>query len=171
MMAEAGAEHPGDADPGDGGPAWPPVGLQLNQAAREIGRAFDAELARAGGSLPAWLVLLAMKTSAAASQRELAVAVGIREATLTHHLNAMERAGLLTRRRDPANRRVHIVELTAAGEETFGRLRATAIEFDGRLRRGLTDEQIGVFGGLLRRLAENAGVEPPGAPPWTGLDP
>ena len=99
---------------------WPPVGLQLNQAAREIGRAFDEELARAGGSLPVWLVLLAMKTSAAASQRELATAVGVREATLTHHLNAMELAGLLTRRRDPANRRVHIVELTAAGEDAFG---------------------------------------------------
>ena len=148
---------------------WPPVGLQLSQAAREIGRAFDEELARAGGSLPVWLVLLAMKTSAAASQRELATAVGVREATLTHHLNAMELAGLLTRRRDPANRRVHIVELTAAGEDAFGRLRDTAIAFDRRLRRGISEEEIGVFAGLLRRLAGNAGVEPPGAPPWAGL--
>lgn len=150
-------------------PAWPPVGLQLNQAAREIGRAFDDALARAGGSLPAWLVLLAMKTSHAASQRELAAAVGVREATLTHHLNGMEKAGLLTRRRDPANRRVHIVELTAAGEEAFGRLRETAVAFDLQLRRGISDEETRMLTGLLRRLAENAGVEPPGAPPWAGL--
>ena len=93
-------------------PAQLPVGLQLTQAARGIGRAFDQSLADAGGSLPVWLVLLSMKTRAVASQRELAEAVGVREATLTHHLNAMEAAGLITRRRDPANRRVHIVELT-----------------------------------------------------------
>jgi MarR family transcriptional regulator, transcriptional regulator for hemolysin len=148
---------------------WPPVGLQVHQAAREIGRAFDDELVRAGGSLPAWLVLLAMKSADSSSQRELAAAVGVREATLTHHLNAMERTGLLTRRRDPANRRVHIVELTAAGEEAFVRLRDAAVGFDQRLRRGISTEEVATLGGLLRRLAENAGVEPPGAPPWTGL--
>ncbi len=170
MIGEPGGQ-PGspDGQPGGQHPIWPPIGLQLTQASREIGRAFDDALTSAGGSLPVWLVLLAMKTSAAASQRELAAAVGVREATLTHHINAMELGGLLTRRRDPANRRVHIVELTAAGEEAFSRLRAAAIEFDRRLRRGLSDEEASVLGGLLRRLAENVGAEPPGAPPWTGL--
>lgn len=154
-------------DPGHRG--WPPVGLQVHQAAREIGRAFDDELVRAGGSLPVWLVLLAMKSAAASSQRELAAAVGVREATLTHHLNGMEKAGLLTRRRDPANRRVHIVELTAAGEEAFLRLRDAAIGFDQRLRQGISAEEAATLGGLLRRLAENVGAEPPGAPPWAEL--
>src|SRR6266581_1766889 len=100
-------------------PAQPPVGLALTRAARTIGRAFDETLAEAGGSLPAWLVLLAMKTRSG-SQRQLAEAVGIREATLTHHLNAMEIAGLITRQRDPANRRIHVVELTQAGAEMSG---------------------------------------------------
>ena len=53
-----------------------------------------------------WLVLLNLKTRRLANQRELAEAVGIREATLTHHLNAMEAGGLITRRRDTANRRI-----------------------------------------------------------------
>ena len=48
-----------------------PIGLQLTQAARGISRAFDQSLAEAGGSLPVWLVLLAMKTSGVGSQREL----------------------------------------------------------------------------------------------------
>lgn len=151
---------------GEQHPVWPPIGLQVNQVARGVGRAFDDALASAGGSLPAWLVLLAMKTSAAASQRELAEVVGVREATLTHHLNSMERAGLLTRRRDPANRRVHIVELTAAGEETFARLREAAVAFDFQLRSGISDEETSMLTGLLRRLAENVGAEPPGSPPW-----
>jgi MarR family transcriptional regulator for hemolysin len=35
--------------------------------------------------------------------------VGVREATLTHHLNAMDTRGLITRTRDTANRRIHVI--------------------------------------------------------------
>src|SRR5215472_5759337 len=96
-------------------PVRPPLGLALAQAAKAVSQAFEADLARAGGSGPVWLVLLSLKTRPVRNQRELAEAVGIREATLTHHLNAMDTAGLITRRRDPANRRVHLVEITEAG--------------------------------------------------------
>ena len=104
-------------EPPPGPPASLPLGLHLARAAREITRAFDDALAGAGGSEPVWLVLISLKTRQLASQRELADAVGIREATLTHHLNAMDASGLITRRRDPENRRVHLVELTPAGDE------------------------------------------------------
>src|SRR5215468_730424 len=137
-------------------PAQIPLGLQLTQAARAIGRAFDETLSEAGGSLPVWLVLLAMKTKALASQRELAEAVGIREATLTHHLNAMETAGLISRQRDPANRRIHVVQLTPAGDELFMQLRAAAIAFDQRLRRGLDEQEVAGLRDALGRLAANA---------------
>src|SRR5713226_1773845 len=99
-----------------------PIGLRLNQAARAVERAFDEALAEAGGTLPVWLVLLNLKARRPANQRELAEAVGVREATLTHHLNAMDARGLITRTRDAANRRVHVVELTEAGEAMFARL-------------------------------------------------
>ena len=146
-----------------------PVGLQLTQAARGISRAFDQTLAKAGGSLPVWLVLLAMKTSAAASQRELAEVVGVKAATLTHHLNAMEGAGLITRRRDPSNRRIHIVELTAAGDQLFTALRGAAMAFDQRLRAGLSEEELAGLRGVLARLAGNAGAGPADSPPWADL--
>ncbi len=93
-------------------PSRPPIGLHLARAARSVSRAFDDALAQAGGSVPVWLVLISLKSQQLNNQRELAEAVGIREATLTHHLNAMDEQGLITRRRDPANRRVHLVELT-----------------------------------------------------------
>src|SRR6185437_4051253 len=136
-------------------PAQTPIGLQLSQAARTISRAFDDALSEAGGSLPVWLVLLAMKTRNLASQRELADAVGIREATLTHHLNAMERGGLISRHRDPANRRIHIVRLSAAGDEMFLRLRAAALGFDQRLRDGISDQEIARLRDVLGQLTTN----------------
>jgi len=120
-----------------------------------VSRAFDDALAKAGGSVPVWLVLISLKSQRLRNQRELAAAVGIREATLTHHLNSMDEQGLITRRRDPANRRVHLVELTDAGEAAFDRLRGAATDFDKRLRAGLSDEDIDLLAGLLDRLEAN----------------
>jgi MarR family transcriptional regulator for hemolysin len=94
-------------------------------------------------------------TISAANQRELAAAVGIQEATLTHHLNAMAAQGLLTRERDPASRRVHQVRLTEAGESAFLRMRDAAVGFDERLRAGLSDTEVADLDRLLGRLAGN----------------
>jgi MarR family transcriptional regulator for hemolysin len=140
-------------------PARTPVGLELARAARTVSRAFDDALAEAGGSLPVWLVLLNLKTRQLPKQRDLAEAVGVREATLTHHLNAMDSQGLVTRTRDPANRRVHVVELTPAGEEAFLRLAEAATAFDRRLRDGLTDTDLDGLTALLTRLASNVADE------------
>ena len=149
-------------------PVRTPIGLHLTHAARTISRAFDDALAASGGSLPVWLVLVNLKMRSVASQRELAEAMGIRDATLTHHLNAMETSGLITRRRDPANRRIHVVELTEEGESSFQRLRLAASEFDARLRQGVTEPEIADLGGLLDRLAANV-TAPDGRLPWSGL--
>jgi MarR family transcriptional regulator for hemolysin len=93
-------------------------------------------------------------------QRQLAEAVGVEGPTLTHHLNKMEVAGLVSRTTDPQNRRVHRVELTEEGEAVFMRLRQAALRFDRRLRRGITDEQIDHLTDVLGRLRLNAGEEP-----------
>ena len=138
-----------------GPPARPPLGLHLARATKEISKAFDDALAEADGSGPMWLVLISLKTRPRASQRELADAVGIREATLTHHLNAMDASGLITRRRDPENRRVHLVELTPAGEEAFQRMRNAAFAFDARLRAGFGEDELAEFERVLDRLRDN----------------
>jgi MarR family transcriptional regulator, transcriptional regulator for hemolysin len=102
-----------------------------------------------------WLVLISLKSEQPASQRKLADAVGIQGATLTHHLNAMEAAGLVTRRRDPQNRRLHLVELTPAGDALFARMRDAAAAFDERLRAGLSQPDVVQLDGLLTRLRDN----------------
>src|SRR5215475_8772112 len=135
-----------------------PIGLRLNQAARAVERAFDEALAQAGGTLPVWLILLNLKIRKPSNQQKLAEAVGVSEATLTHHLNAMDARGLVTRTRDAANRRVQVVALTEAGEAAFVRLRHAAIAFDAKLRAGLTDADLGTLSSLLGHLAANAGA-------------
>ena len=136
-------------------PAHQPLGLHLTRVSRTVSRAFDDALAAAGGSLPVWLVMISLKGGQLASQRQLAEAVGVQGATLTHHLNAMESAGLVTRRRDPENRRLHLVELTPAGDALFLRLRDAATAFDQQLRTGLSQDEASQLETLLTRLRDN----------------
>ena len=132
-----------------------PIGLALNRAARIVSRAFDEALTEPGGSLPIWLVLLNVETGQASTQRSLAAALGLREPTLSHHLAAMESDGLITRRRDDANRRVQVVALTDAGRAQFRRLRQAAIAFDQQLRRGIDDADLALVDETLARLSAN----------------
>jgi MarR family transcriptional regulator for hemolysin len=136
-------------------PARTPIGLQLTQSAKHIGAAFNEALTEAGGSLPIWIVLISLKTQRLGNQRELARAAGIQGATLTHHLNGMENDGLITRRRAPDNRRIHVVELTDHGEALFGLLRSAAVAFDERLRAGISDEELAAFTSVLNRMRGN----------------
>jgi MarR family transcriptional regulator, transcriptional regulator for hemolysin len=142
-----------------------PIGLRLSQASRAVERAFDEALAEAGGTLPVWLILLNLKIHKPGTQRDLADWVGIREATLTHHLNAMDTRGLVTRKRDEANRRVQVVALTEEGEAAFLRMREAAMAFDTRLREGLSAADVERLGDLLGTLSANVtGARPENSP-------
>jgi MarR family transcriptional regulator for hemolysin len=138
-------------------PDQSPIGVDLARAAKEAERAFDDALAAAGSSRPTWLILMTLKTSQPSTQIQLAAAVGIRDATLSYHLNAMEADGLVTRVRNPTNRRVHQVSLTAAGDALFFRLVHAVRAFDRRLRANISDDEIAQLRGLLKRLRTNVG--------------
>ena len=139
-----------------------PIGLDVSRTGRLLQRAFDAELVAAGGSLPTWLIVMALKRSDGAMQRALAAAVGIDDATLTHHLRHMERDGLVARERDPADRRTQRVMLTPAGHALFRDLLATVVAFDERLRAGLSEREVATLRRLLGRLRANVAAVPSG---------
>src|SRR3982751_1931836 len=133
-----------------------PIGLLITSTAKLLSREFDAALAAVGGSRPTWLVLLSLKTAGHRTQGELAEAVGIRQPTLSHPLDGLEREGLVRRERTADNRRVQRVTVTEAGEALFLRLRRAAASFDGRLRAGLGEDDVAELRRLLSQLAENA---------------
>jgi MarR family transcriptional regulator for hemolysin len=135
-----------------------PIGLFVTRRARALGRAFDAVLADADASLATWLVLASLAGGLHQSQREIADALGIEGATLTHHLNRMEAAGLVTRTRNPENRRVHDVTMTADGNRAFASLVDVVRDFDAQLRAGLSDRELATLRRLLQRLVDNAGA-------------
>jgi MarR family transcriptional regulator, transcriptional regulator for hemolysin len=130
----------------------PPIGLRLARTARSVSQAFERAMAEAGGSASMWQVLLLVRTQQWGNQSLMAEALGITGATLTHHLNAMEKQGLVRRWREESNRRVQRVELTADGEAMFERLRGVAMTHDARLREGFSEDELAQLAQLLERL-------------------
>jgi MarR family transcriptional regulator for hemolysin len=137
-------------------PQTEPIGLEVARTAKVLSRAFENALAGRDASLPTWLVLVSLMGQRHGRQRDLAEAVGVEAATLTHHLNRMETAGLVTRERDPDNRRVHQVALTPSGEATFRSLVQHVATFDEQLRAGFSDDELAQLRGFLDRLRANA---------------
>jgi MarR family transcriptional regulator, transcriptional regulator for hemolysin len=137
-------------------PDGPPIGLHLAATAKAVSRAFNAALAEAGGSLPTWLILTSLRGEQWRTQQELARSLGIEGPTLTRHLDSLERAGLVERRRDPSDRRAVQVELTKAGAALHGRLRTNVIAFDRQLRAGLDETELNRLRATLRKLEQNA---------------
>ena len=138
-------------------PDGPPIGLHLATTSKQVGRAFNRALGESGGSVPVWLILSSLKGERWRTQQDLARAVGIEGPTLTRHVDAMERDGLVTRHRDTGDRRAVRVELTEAGEALHAELLRAVIAFNRRLRRGLAEDDVAQLHELLDRLAANVG--------------
>jgi MarR family transcriptional regulator, transcriptional regulator for hemolysin len=136
-------------------PRGTPIGLQVAQAGKRVNRAFNDALAEAGGTVPVWLILNDLVWETPESQLGLARAVGIEGPTLTRHLDGLEEAGLVARRRDPHDRRTVRVEPTEAGKRLHAELLQAVIEFNQRLTAGLGEEELAQLGSLLDRLRIN----------------
>jgi len=136
-------------------PDGPPLGLVLAGTSKAVGRAFNDALAASGGSIPIWLILNALKSELRRTQADLARAVGIEGPTLTRHLDGMEEAGLVERRRGTPDRRAVQVELTRGGHALHGKLLQAVIGFNRQLRTGLSGEDVETLRRLLGQLQTN----------------
>ena len=94
-----------------------------------------------------------------ASQTGLAKELRIEGATVTRHLDRLEREGLVTRSRDLEDRRQISVELTAAGKALHRRLRSVARRLDDRVCADLSDEDRSDLQRVLERIRTNVGGE------------
>lgn len=93
------------------------VCFALSVAARNVVAVYRPFLEPLGLTHPQYLVMLALWQGAPLSVREVSRLLQLEPATLSPLLKRLEQAGLVTRRRNPDDDRVLLVELTDAGRE------------------------------------------------------
>ena len=123
--------------------------------AKAIRETFEGALVRAGASLATWVVLQGIDGGRWDSQRNLAKELRIEGATLTRHLDRLEREGLIARTRDPDDRRQIRADLTPKGRALHRRLRTTALAVGVRATDGLTSRDQATLRRLLGRIQDN----------------
>ncbi|MBV8080224.1 MAG: MarR family transcriptional regulator [Actinobacteria bacterium] len=134
---------------------YEPAGRHVVFTGRAVQEAFAAVMTEAGGSLATWVVLSALSDVGIVSQAELASHVHLEGATITHHIDRLEAAGLVERKADPKDRRVRRLELTPAGEELHTRLLDAAAAFNSKLNEGLSERDLATLRRILARMQAN----------------
>jgi DNA-binding MarR family transcriptional regulator len=95
----------------------------------------------------------------AMTQRELGTLMDVDPSILVTLLNPLEVDGYLSRERDPADRRRHVVTLTPAGERQLDSAAQAQREAEAELFVGLTDAQREQLRGLLLAVRDSLAVE------------
>jgi DNA-binding MarR family transcriptional regulator len=137
------------------------LGWALGAVFRAYVKSAEAAVADLPGGPRGYQVLAAAARDLPRSQLALAHQLGIDRTVMTYLLDDLEKAGLVERRPDPADRRARRVTATDLG-------RARAEELEQQLRRcedhvlaPLPEADRGTFRALLRRLATAADRQDP----------
>ena len=136
-------------------PLVEPLGRQLVFTAKAMRQVFEATLEAAGGSLASWVVLSTLAEQGCVSQAVLAGHVRLEGATITHHVDRLEAAGLVRRLLDPSDRRVRKLELTDAGSELHALLFDAVVRLQAEVMAGLDDDDRAVLGRSLAVIQAN----------------
>ena len=130
------------------------LGRQLYLAYRAMRDRLDEALGAAGASVPQWIVLKSVGDEPELSQRELAGRVLVTGSTLTHHLDRLERGGLIVRTRDAEDRRVIRISLTERGKHRRTELEAVVAAHDQRIAALLSERDAMALRRLLAQVEQ-----------------
>lgn len=131
------------------------LGRLLSTAARLIEHDWNAWLATHDLTHAGLLALHALQ-SGPLTQRSLAAASRVEEQTMSRVVARLERAGYVSRERDPSDRRRLVIARTAHGSQVFAAVQAEEVS-DQLVERWIADRQ--QFRAELVRLVASTRVE------------
>jgi DNA-binding MarR family transcriptional regulator len=128
--------------------------LLLAHLGRVAKRRFSDALEPTGLKGPQAFALMQLRDLGPISQQELSETLDLDPSKLVALLNEVESSGFAERRRDPSDRRRHIVEISALGRERLAEAERVMAEFEDQFFAGLEPDERRQLQGLLGRVAE-----------------
>ncbi|MFK0253506.1 MarR family winged helix-turn-helix transcriptional regulator [Streptomyces sp. NPDC090445] len=128
---------------------------RIYRIARAMGDAMEQAYGRHGLSRGEFDVVGTLRRSGAPytlSPRQLSATLMLTTGGMTGRLDKLEKAGLLCRKPDPHDRRGLQVVITDRGLALVDEAVTAGVEVQRAALTGLTEEEVGVLSGLLRKL-------------------
>lgn len=145
--------------------------VDFGQALGALFRSYLESASAAVGDLPGgprgYQVMSIAASSVCDNQAAIAESLGLDRTVMTYLVDDLEKAGLVERRPDPADRRARQVLLTRKGTTAFAAASARINDAERTVLGGLSDDDAVVFRRLLARVVADVHVDtgPCGAPP------
>jgi len=127
----------------------------LSDTARLLRRAFDARVRQLGMTSSQARLLLMLDHAEGENQGFYAERLEVEAISLCRLIDRMEEAGLLERRRDPADRRAWRVHLTERSRQVIDQVRAGLAGMEEEMLTGLTHGEREGLAGLLEKVRGN----------------
>lgn len=133
------------------------VSLKLAFATRQLRRHFDQGVSQLGVTRSQWTVITSVSRNPGATQRWIAAALEISEASAGRLVDRLCAEGLLERRPKDDDRRAHCVFLTKAGEAITTRLGEIASINEETAFGGFDTAELELLDRLIGRILRNLG--------------
>lgn len=127
----------------------------LSDSARLLRRAFDARVRTLGMTSPQARLLLILHVNEGENQGFYAERLEVEPISLTRMIDRMEEAGLLERRRDPADRRAWRLFLTDRSRQLIDQVRDCLNGLEDEMLTGLDTAQRAALAGMLETIRVN----------------
>jgi DNA-binding MarR family transcriptional regulator len=127
----------------------------LNQASEAASREFQTHYrARYGMLRTEWRVLFHLGCYGDLTAKRICDMASLHKTKVSRAVQALEAKRFLTKRTDPADRRVEQLSLTAQGQTAFQNLSDAAAAYEDRLIATLAPEDVAALRRCLTRLAD-----------------
>lgn len=135
------------------------LGWAINMVFRAFRQRASVSLSDLPGGPRGYLVLSAVAQDLPRSQLALAQQLAVDKTAMTYLLDALEAAGLVERRPDPADRRQRQIVLTSTGRSALAEFGERLAEAEQRLLSALAPEEAYAFRQFLDRVARSTKME------------
>jgi DNA-binding MarR family transcriptional regulator len=141
-------------------PNTPGPAFLLTQLGTHAAGRFAERIAELDLTPPQAGLLRAVAAAPGQSQQALARHLGTPPSRLVALVDRLDERGLIERRRNPEDRRLHALYLTDAGRDVLGLIGEAARAHDAEICACLRDDERTTLTALLARIADDRGLTP-----------